>query len=242
VARAAGQPPRLPVFVNAKLARALLAAVDADAAASVPDPGLFVALRRGLLGGEVLLDLADADESAWASLRVGEIVELRGELIRNPVADLLEAVEWLWPHARDLPETRRPQRGGAAPTAAAEQAALAVFRLAAGDADDAPTGDVLFRLAGSEVTCLVTLPRDLGGLAIDDLIGVQVRLLGKVVRLIGPDESVSLVRRSRLGSTAGEVLRSGFAQLSSGADLPFVVPDVDVTGPSMQLLPVAIYV
>jgi hypothetical protein len=251
-ASGASLPPLpLPLFVHARLARLLLAGID-PAGSAVAEPELFFRLRAALRDAGQLLDLSQAvDEATWEQLRPGAIVELRGELRRNPVQDLLDTVAHLSPHAgalADLTATPRPAnvaapgRAAAAEAPVSDQVAMAVFRLALADVNDPPTQDVLFRLSSGDVVCVATLPRDLEGMAIDDLVGIELRMLAKVVRLVGPDESLSLLRRSRLGPRAADLLRAGFAQTGADSPFPLEMPELDVPGPTLQLLPIALFV
>ena len=222
--------PSLPLFVHARLARLLLASVDSAAASAAAEPELFFRLRAALGEAGQLLDLSQGgDEASWEQLRAGAVVELRGELSRNPVEDLLDTVAHLVPHA-------------GVTEASPDQVSMALMRLVLADVNDPPTHDVLFRLSSGDVTCVATLPRDLEGLAVDDLVGIELGLIGKVVRLVGPDESLSLLRRSRLGPRAADLLRAGFAQTGAESSSPLGMPELDVPGPTLQLLPLALFV
>jgi hypothetical protein len=104
-------PPPLPLFVHARLARLLLAGVD-PAGSAAAKPELFFRLRAALRNAGQLLDLTQGDDEAtWEQLRPGIVVELRGELRRNPVQDLLDTVAHLSPHTgalADLSAAARP--------------------------------------------------------------------------------------------------------------------------------------
>lgn len=78
-----------------------------------------------------------------------------------------------------------------------------------------------------------------------EIIDGEFLVLGKVVRVVGPDsgESINLLRKTdfgRLNSAMFDELGSAFADVEeAGVDLPKFV--TEVKGPAIQITPVAIF-
>jgi hypothetical protein len=78
-----------------------------------------------------------------------------------------------------------------------------------------------------------------------DLVDGEFRVAGKVIRSIrNSDESINLLRKTAIGRVPGAVLEQFMGAMSGlGVESGFKLPElvVDIQGPAVQILPIAIY-
>lgn len=212
---------------------------------------LFQRLQARLAQAGALRDLGGTAPSAWDGVVAGEVLEIAGQVAKNPLVEFLEFVTRLFPFAEEaagLSGRNRPRgkAGRAAvppPGPIEEDLGQAMFRWVMDDLQSATTQDALFQPRGATSPLVLTLPRELGpGRSLDDLLGMEVRVLGKVTRVVDEGESFALLRRSALWRFSGDAIRTGLAELAQASDAGMAVPPAEVRGPSLQIVPVAIFV
>ena len=77
-----------------------------------------------------------------------------------------------------------------------------------------------------------------------DLVDGNFRVLGKVIKSVGEDDKISLLRKTAMSKMPSTVLMQAFEKMSGlGTDGGFNIPEIkwDLKGPAFQIIPVAIY-
>src|SRR5262249_18434109 len=140
------------------------------------------------------------------SLTPGDLIEVSGEVFRNPLAELLALFDRLYPMFKvqqaGLPGTAVARRGKQPPTQSSppssQEMGIQVMQWISEDLSKSNSQDVLLRLARSQ-PIILTLNRDFGtGAVIDDLLGSTLTVLAKVSDVVPDGQTVNLVRRSVL--------------------------------------------
>lgn len=92
---------------------------------------------------------------------------------------------------------------------------------------------------------LITLDKEfLSDPTMADLVDGHFKIVGKVVRVISSsDESISFLRKAPLGAMSRQPLELAFSQFSLAASSAFNLPEMefDVSGPLIQVIPIAIF-
>ena len=116
-----------------------------------------------------------------------------------------------------------------------------------GQLNSGTTTDLMGTAVNSpEVKVIVTLDRAfLRDESMSDLIDGEYTVLGKVTRVL-PEESsasISLLRKTSLGTVKGPVLDQILAAFSTMQDTGITIPEVvtEVKGPAIQVIPLAIF-
>ncbi len=194
-------------------------------------------------------------EDDLASLKAGQLVELQGESRGNPLESILTFASAIFPYVvPDEPATTPPppnprsgnpqKRGPApAPTPAAppEDDTVRMIRMMAADMQAAPVHDLLFETSPGLRFIAVTTSEFYTPATSEHLRQGYFRVVGKVTRVLAGTDSINLARRTVIGaggSAMVEELISSFRDLDS---LSLDVADPIVSGPALQLLPMAIY-
>lgn len=189
-----------------------------------------------------------------AAARVGELVELRGACLGNPLLCALDFVATMLPLVvgSDASGDLRPRRaGGTAATAAARASAAeeaGVQRVLMGTVAAArdglrasPVVDVLVR-TDAGLTAVLVLERALLGAAGEErLRDVTLRVLGKLTAVLGPDDQINLFRRTPIAATGAAASREMLAELVE-AGVEVELSDPVICGPAVQILPLAVLV
>ena len=130
------------------------------------------------------------DAASLAGVAAGDVVELAGEVVGNPLAQLLSLLSQVV-SADD-----------------AQEEGVRLMLSMGPDLAAAPVRDLLL-LADGGVTGVLTLPAAADG-AIDALLFGRFRVLGKATRVLGKGEAINLTRRTSLGPDgAGDGARDG---------------------------------
>lgn len=198
-------------------------------------------------------------------LQSGDLIEMKGEVIGNPLLQLLRVIVASAPFAgididavlegKSRPARRRGKGAGGkdsggqavAHTADDELDAdgLRLFLTLAGELLSTHVRDVVLRSNGS-LSTVMTLASEFVHESTDDyLYESEVRVLGKVTRVVTSDANpINLVRRTTLGllplTKVEELIES--AKAGFGSDLNVSFGDVHVAAPALQVLPLAIFV
>lgn len=203
---------------------------------------LFFALRRLLFEKDLLLQ--DGSEMP----RAGTFLEFSASLSRNPVIEVIDAMQQIMTLAALFTEPEQPARDkhqkGQKPTAKKnplEQ--IEAFRemLRTGETIDLTTGPLQ-----SGHRAVVTLEtRYLNDPSMGDLVDGTFTVIGKVTRVLSAQQgAVSLIRKTALGRLPSAILQQSFAGMNAlSAQQGFALPSIEweIAGPVIQILPVAIY-
>ncbi len=202
---------------------------------------LFVRLRRELRNADLVASVSSSKDITLLS--EGQFVEFEGTLHRHQLTELLEMVEAIAPM---MNESSQPRNKGGKNTnrnqqqnqsIGAKQIAAMKSIVSGGGAQD------LIAKVG-EMHIVVTV--DVNSFfdpKMNDVLDGKFKVFGKVTRVVSdPSDSINLMRRSMLGKIKG-----GTQIATSLADLDTVefepgTTEADITGPTFQVIPIAIYV
>lgn len=230
---------------------------------------LFNALR-GHLAGAVSIQIHKVEKEAdLASLSSGDFVESSGRYTGNPLEKTLavmakfleyiqlitEAEERIRQRASSARRSGNPQtRAGSSPGQPPgglsdfteqfrqfqDSPEMGVMQKLKEEIEASPIQDVVLRTR-SGLQVILTVSSEYYNQSVGEwLDSGDFTVLGKVTRVLNPDESINLSRRTVIGSMddGGEMVAS------MGAGLPFVGDSQSavVSYPAVQVLPMAIYV
>ena len=208
---------------------------------------LFFTLRELLLERELLQpERTDAPE-------VGAFMEFSATLRRNPVVEVMDALHEIMrmaavfaeptPQSERSRQTRKQRRGADenASDKSAEQIQNFRNMLRAGETADLMASD----LPGGHRAVITVETGYLNDPSMGDLVDGTFMVLGKVTRVLpSATESISLVRKTALETLPRPVLEQAFGSLNAlGSQQGFALPTVEweISGPVVQILPIAIY-
>jgi hypothetical protein len=219
------------------------------------EASLFNLLRHTLITEGRIRVTERADE--LADIEIGALVEMSGEIIGNPLQQMLDFFLQILPYlGYDLEALMKPKkrkdssrsgnpakRAGESATEELEEEDL--FRLLAtmrGDLDSSSMRDLVL-LGSEQVRAVLTLSTEfLTSAAADRLLGGRFRVIGKVTRVLDMGESINLTRRTALGLGGPDLARQLVTDFTSEQELFVEIGDPVVEAPAMQLLPLAVFV
>ena len=202
---------------------------------------LFYKVRQLLVQKNAL----EKDSEKYAP-QPGDFVEFHSSLKRNPIIETMEGLHEIMKAASafSTPTPKPSQRGKRTAldkdAVIREQIKTFTEMLKAGG-----TLDLITPPLQSSHRCVVTLESQyLNDPSLSDLVEGTLRVVGKVIRVVGEGEgSVSLVRKTPLGQMPKEFLEKVFSHLEALLETGFRFPPLtrEIDGPVIQLLPVAIF-
>lgn len=187
-----------------------------------------------------------------ANARPGGFLEITLRLEKNPLLEGLETLESVMKLALIFDDSQPPtggrqskSHGGGRRKSENEQMAEQMTEMMS----QLKTGETLDLLAsspspGSPSVVLTLDTAYASDPSLSDLIDGEYRVLGKVTRVIpqGEDETINLLRKTTLGRLQATFLE-GLTGVFGDGDSPFDLPkmETEVTGPAVQILPIAIF-
>ena len=203
---------------------------------------LFFTLRNLLIDRGVLKAVESQDTA-----NPGQFVEFTALLRRNPLIEGLDSVTEILNLVAVFAEPSKPKHaGGKHQQAQPDQKRLRGQLVSLSNSLKAGgTQDLVADLAPSGRALLTVEEQYLNDPSLSDLVDGTFRVVGKVTRSVPtPDASISLLRKtamSRLPAKMLESLTAAFATLQQkhGFDMPTM--EVDIKGPVIQVLPLAIF-
>ena len=211
---------------------------------------LFAQLRSELWERKLVHDVSQSSD--LDEIDPGDFVEFQATLRRNPLIDLLNSFEGLIPlikmatsgtmQSNSQKGQRKPPKGTKAQPKQGEFSAVGkqieVFR----EAITADGSQDLIAEIGSMRVVLTTTEDYFIDPTMNDSVDGTFRVFGKVTRVTtDKDEEINLFRRSALGKFAS--ITEAFEPLrESMQDSGFNTPiETKITGPTMQVIPIAIF-
>ncbi|MBB5130566.1 hypothetical protein HNP84_000254 [Thermocatellispora tengchongensis] len=196
------------------------------------------------------------------SLTPGQLVEISGRYVGNPLEDILAFIAQILPYLDEMSNggkgatssARRrsgnPAKRGTnqAPEQALESASSTQEELTKKllikmrqDLDESPVHDVLLETP-SNIKAVLTV----SSLYFDTTINEYLRAgefttLGKVTRVLGEGETINLTRRTVMGVTGSDEARQVILSMNN-TGLNLGASDPIVNAPAVQILPMAIFV
>ncbi|MGB3955832.1 MAG: hypothetical protein WBL05_11225 [Brooklawnia sp.] len=188
-------------------------------------------------------------------LRPGAIVQFTGDFRGNPLEDILALASALLPYVGDSSGEKQSanrrsgnpaKRAGAdsSPPAgtAREENALRIMQTMVNDLRAAPIHDILFRTDGG-LQVVVTAASDFYSAAsAEHLREGTFTVVGKVTKVLVSGNSINLTRRTVMGAAGPDLAKSTVDSFRGGGLPGFDVADPIVEGPTVQVLPMAIFI
>jgi hypothetical protein len=188
---------------------------------------------------------------ALASVSAGDLISCKGVVLRNPLEALLSLYRDIRP-VMVVIQRQQARQGGASEEQATATVETSlrdtdeIFAAVAEDVVKSKIVDLPMRLSdGTNV--ILSANREFFTAEVESmLLGGSFRAIGKVTAVSSdPGGSFSLVRRGVMGLVAREQLQPAFAPISQlvGQSGPSAaLPEIELQGPFVQVLPLAIYI
>lgn len=196
-------------------------------------------------------------EGDLEDLQPGEIVQFSGDFKGNPLEDILAFASALFPYFVETESVQQgvpnPRSGNPAKRAASGSAqssqntkqpneGLRIVQTMADDLRSAPVHDLLFS-THSGLQVVVTAASDFYSVAsAEHLREGTFGVVGKVTRVYDSEGSINLTRRTVMGAAGPELARTTIEGFRKSGALAFSVADPIVEGPTVQIIPMAIFV
>ena len=185
----------------------------------------------------------------------GTLVEIVGTVEKNAIdamIDYIDAIDILSNLALDdqtapaVPTSRKSRsRSGSSKDRPEIQSPLGKMRAVLDkDRNRTPISNVLLRCtAPKDITAVVTLRTEqLRDLTLSELHKNSVRVLGKVTRVIGSEESMSPFENYGMALLPPETLDTAFNTMLDNDNIKAEFSEVKVQGPALQILPLMVFV
>lgn len=199
---------------------------------------LFIALRA-LLREKELITI----DTPKIQPEPGQILEFSAVLKRNPLVEMLALFGELLNMAEafsEKPQTGKGGQGGREQRQLQQQLEKFIASLNAGDTMDLITGPLQ-----STHRAVITLDKQfLNDQSMSDLVDGNFRVVGKITRVIGPDEgAISLNRKTALAALPSHVLAELEKALKQSSLQTWNLPELEwnVPGPVIQVIPISIF-
>lgn len=224
------------------------------------EASLFNRLRERLTA-KGLITHVGADSIEMPLL--GSIVEIDGVIQQNPVATVLELIDSMSfmfpqliagksfsePQKSTKPSTQPPrgQRGSSLSEPASQEPefnAKVFFDLLRRERESRKLSDVVVTIGSETVNSgIITLRQSATSQeSAEHFIGSRCLILGKVSGVVEDGDSVPLYRRSIINLLNSDQVEGMFKGFNSNEGFHLDLPSLTVSGPAIQVLPVAIYV
>ncbi|MQA78100.1 MAG: hypothetical protein GEV10_06425 [Streptosporangiales bacterium] len=208
-----------------------------------------------------------SDPTELPSLKPGQLVELTGAVLGNPLAKVLDLMYAIAPFLgldlseEETPSQAVPQDRAARRRAQREQTRATqppttdddsedpeqiayMLRTMHKDVEKSPIIDLVLQ-GDPSLRAVLTVAREyLPPEGEAHLLGGQFTVLGKITSTVDTNDEINLFRRTALGAAGSDFSRSFINDLteSSDGDLDINAPEAIVAGPALQILPLAIFV
>jgi hypothetical protein len=224
---------------------------------------LFNVLYGYLTEDDQILVLEREDQ--LEDLRSGQLVEIAGEYLGNPIEDILAFFNSLFPYmTNDEPETElepvstakakrsgNPAKRAAAATTTApskdngdsgEAEGLRMIIRMSSDIADAPVHDLLFRTEYG-LQAVATVASEYYSRTTNEYLRAgDFRVVGKVTKVLRGDHTINLTRRTVLGAAGPELAQTVIQSMGEIEGMSLDVANPIVSAPAVQILPMAIFI
>ncbi|GAB16183.1 hypothetical protein ARGLB_113_00390 [Arthrobacter globiformis NBRC 12137] len=224
------------------------------------EASLFNLLYEYLVADEEVIQLEESNQ--LEGLYTGQLVELSGEYLGNPIEDVLSFFNAVLPYVAGEDGTaaqdkgvsgRQAQRSGnpAKRAAGAQTAAskdkdnsetIYLLKRMSQDIDNSPVHDVLFRTESGLQAVVTASSLYYSTTTAEYLRAGQFRVFGKVTKVVAAGDSINLTRRTVVGAAGPDMAKGMVASVSEQEDLHLSIANPIVPGPTVQVLPMAIFI
>jgi len=202
---------------------------------------LFFQLRN------LLLEKGYLKENQTDLPKAGDFVEFEGFLKRNPIVETIDSFAEMMDMAEAFEDKPQPKKGSHNANHLSESQKIKQQMIRFSDAlKSGSTIDLSSASLENGYTAVVTVETGfLNDPLMSDLVDGQFKVIGKVIKSVSnSSESINLLRKTPLSKMPSELMFNAIAQLSSlGSDQGFDIPELkmEIKGPAIQVLPIAIY-
>lgn len=200
---------------------------------------LFFQLRNILLEKEYL------KEASLDLPQAGDFVEFEGFLKRNPIVETIDSLAEMMDIAEafeDKPQQKKGRRNQPSENQKIKQQMVKFSdALKAGSTIDLSSASLKYGYTAvvTVETCFLNDPM------MSDLVDGQFKIIGKVIKSVNDSsDSINLLRKTALSKMPSALMLEALGHLSSlGSEQGFDIPDLklEIEGPAIQILPIAIY-
>ena len=221
------------------------------------EASLFIKLRSTLYDRNLIITLDDEEE--LGQIRHGALVEVTGQVFRSPLIEVLEFVsqytgmvevnlEGKSSHRQVKgPKNQQSQQIQSAQQllqAQQSQQGLALLKRLKEDLSKSKTIDaVMWPMNMEDLSVVIALSSQfLEEDVFDNLLSGNFTVLGKVTRILEPDEEISLYQRTIFNYLDAHTFEAALSDLRQNPLMQFPATSSFVKYPAIQLLPMAIFI
>lgn len=200
---------------------------------------LFSKFRNYLINEKIL-----KDEFDFSKIKVGDFIEVEGELQKNPLISYMDIFVDIFRLADIFAE--EPQLGNKKQAREQKQQEGKIVKQIKSFAEELKySGTIDFILSDKSGTIVLSAQeRYLTNDNVSEILGGHFKVLGKVIS-ISKDESenIDLLRKTSLSVLSETVLEEMFSELKNNNEEQFNLPELvtKIEGPAAIVIPVAIY-
>jgi hypothetical protein len=221
--------------------------------------GSLFAKLRGYLQQESIMKRIESDADV-AAISAGDIVEFQALLTRNPLVQALEGLRKLMSLSGTFtsntstpsstqPVSRQERRRSNPQYGSVSNELVTILQQIDSVLEDVTAGgrvDIIGTILGTQDLRAVILSNDkwFVEFSSQDVVDGEFRVIGKVARIIRDDTSeFNLLRKSSLGYIGKQNIAEMLSGFSNSADSGIVFPvmETSISGPALQIVPVAIF-
>ena len=208
---------------------------------------LFSKLRTALLKNQFLFDISKG-KFDFSKIKVGDFIEVEGELQKNPLLDVLEKFYSICSMGEIFSQENvsgaKKQR-----LKSCEENSLKIYKkqIKAFIEEISRSGTIDYILDVDNGKLVLSLQEQylIGNDNVSEIIGGRFRVLGKVIKVCSSEEkSIDLLRKNSLTSMNAVALKPLADVFKTNEFSQFNLPEVvfEIEGPSAIVIPIAIYI
>jgi hypothetical protein len=201
--------------------------------------------------------IARPDDSEAARVKPGQLIEIEGAYLGNPLEDVMQLLGSLLPYivpepaATPTPPKANAKSGNPAartasppqakPEPTADQATAAMIRRMIADSEASPVHDLLLKTP-SGLNAVVVASSEYFRPATNEMLrSGTVKVLGKVTWVLTEDDAINLMRRTVFGVAGDQMSNSLLDDFRTALPLTQIAEPI-VKYPALQIIPMAIFV
>lgn len=208
---------------------------------------LFSKLRTALLKNQFLFDISKG-KFDFSKIKVGDFIEVEGELQKNPLLDVLEKFYSICSMGEIFSQENvsgaKKQR-----LKSCEENSLKIYKkqIKAFIEEISRSGTIDYILDVDNGKLVLSLQEQylIGNDNVSEIIGGRFRVLGKVIKVCSSEEkSIDLLRKNSLTAMNAVALKPLADVFKTNEFSQFNLPEVvfEIEGPSAIVIPIAIYI
>lgn len=208
---------------------------------------LFSKLRTALLKNQFLFDISKG-KFDFSKIKVGDFIEVEGELQKNPLLDVLEKFYSICSMGEIFSQENvsgaKKQR-----LKSCEENSLKIYKkqIKAFIEEISRSGTIDYILDVDNGKLVLSLQEQylIGNDNVSEIIGGRFRVLGKVIKVCSSEEkSIDLLRKNSLTAMNAVALKPLADVFKTDEFSQFNLPEVvfEIEGPSAIVIPIAIYI